>query len=1013
MDRFATRCSGAFGILLIVPSLATASLPQAPPQEAVDLELSPAEAFPLQEIAIHGLPEDMAGLELRAVPLDAQGGENSETIPLYAVRLNAGGPVFPVPPHPAGLDAGGRFRVESDEVSIEEPLILRVKPLPSADGETEHLLENLGRIADALTTAGGGELARLRDGPIEEVPLHLFSVALTLRVLGVAGEAVVAENLVWADRWLATRPAWSGLSGLADRLAALPAPPVDESGSEARGRGFDSPSPGTARLGHGASHVSVDPFRFASTGTGRGLPLETTDAGHAASRPPWEKVDICSECPGALNHWMKVQSEMAEGYGNLAERMARDRDLFDFVESLKGPAPDRETEKMTSLLSNARSRAKKAAGNPLKNLKTPNARRGLALLEAVVGVAELTFDLNDKFLASLLPSELLPASGSVRPSQFNEDDKRAEPGDPDAASWRMRVTARSGQLEFTARELLDYFSRLKSVVGNAETAVFEDDDPDTKHGLCVPAGVAPKDTQPGTGEAACELAGQLISATSKAVKNYEKARKGVDTAQDAHGAEDADRLPEANFETVRYGPYVWPGINVSNPKWSTARALGACVRVMVKSHTSASETWTDISYSPADPAGSWGSLADLENPPDIGIKPAAVGDCEIRLATRGDRFGNVGSVHLDLPVGVDEITVQVDPNPITVEPGEDREFQATVRHADTVNVAWSAATGRGREIACESGGNDGRPCYRWTAPDLNQGECRRPMRIEATSLARRGLRVSGQPPREGFAAVEVVDPNADMRIAHQGSPVSDITLDPEERATLVATGPAAQDGPVRWTASAGSIGRTGRRTNYVAPAEAGTYRITASSEKSASCTPSIIVTVVPKERPCYWNAEMTGTIDGAAVRRSLSGESVSPGYGMVLGGGRIMGGMGLGQAPGSEKTDGLTFFLDGPLERRSYKLGVRERSGAIVSTRETPWGNVGRGEIQITLLKPDTLIVGGFAVGYGALAAPDFGDAEIQIQGEFVWSPSCPTFWDQMRDLGERTDRFLESRDIQ
>lgn len=997
--------------LLALPPLSAAT------RQEVDLRLSPDEAFPLQEITIEGLPDSVAGLGLRAVPLDARGREAGEPVPLYAVRLEAGEPVFVAPPHPAGLDAAGRFRIEPETLTTDDPPMLTVRALPAADGQTARLLADLERSAEAIARAGGADPERLRSGPIEDVPLHLVGTAVSLRTLDAARGVAAGEALEWADRWLATRASGAALSDLADELASLPAPPP-----EALGYGAGSTTAGDGRAGVGArgdgraglsASFDSSPLRFASAGSSIVRTVERRgpdEPRSSASRPPWQKVEICRKCPGALNHWMTVRSELAQGYGNLAERLARDRDLFDFTESLKGPDPDPTTQRLGEGLSRARSEARSRAGNPLKNLKTPRAVRGLALLEAVTGIAELTIGLNDKFLVSLLPSELLPASVRVIPSRFNEDDRRAEPTDPGAGEWRLLVTARSGQLELTAQEMLDYFSRLKSIAGKTESGVFGQGSDDTRSGLCVPGGATDGDATVGTGEAACDLAGVAIDNASNALKSYQQARETIDRVQDARGADEDERLPEPIFELIRDGHYVWAGIDVSNPKWSTARPLDDCVRVMAQTWRTAESPWSSMSYSPADPAASWGAVADQENPPNIGIKPAEVGDCEVRISTRVDRFGEAPPVHLDVPIRVDAITVQVDPSPLTVEPGDTVTFEPTVRHADSVDVAWSETSGSGAIVNCEAG-IDGWPCYDWIAPELEEGECRRPVTVTAESLARRGLRVSGEPVREGSAAVRVVDPEADMRIAYQGDPVSEITLDPEERVPLTATGPGARDGEVRWTASAGSIGPTGRRTSYVAPGETGTYHITASSDQSASCTPSITVTVIGEERPCYWNARMTGTIDGESVQRSLSGESVSPDYGTTLLDGRIMSGMGLGQAPGSEETETLTFFLDGPLERRSYRLGRRQRSGAIVSTSETPWGTVELGEIQITLLEPDTLIVGGFAVGYGALAAPDFDDARMEIQGEFVWSPSCPTSWDMMRDIGERTDRFLENRD--
>ena len=823
----ARHAAGLVAALLLCAS----PLPGATQQDA-RLRLSPDVAFPLQEITVEGLPDSLAGLALRAVPLDARDREAGDAVSLYAVRLEAGDPVFVAPPHPAGLDADGRFRIEPEDPSMSQAPVLTVRALPAAAGQTTRLLGDLERIVGAIVRSSGGDVERLRTGPIEDVPLHLVGAAISLQTLETAGEDIPPEELVWADRWLATRAAGRAFSELADELASLRSPP-----DEVTGNGGSN----GAKVGAADSY----PFRFASAGPTIVERVTGADAGGRrlpAPRPPWEKVEICQQCPGALNHWMTVQTEMERGYGNLAERLAGDRDLFDFSESLQGPDPDPTTQKLSKGLSKARSEARKRAGNPLKNLKTPGAARGLALLEAVTGVAKLTLGLNDKFLTALLPSELLPASVGLFPRRFNEDDKRAEPTESGAGEWRLLVTARSAQLEFSSKELLGYFSSLKSILGKTESGVFGKGDKGSRSGVCVPGGTTDEGTAVGTGEAACDLAGDAIGKASKTLKKYEKARKAIDKAQEAREADDAESLPEPDFDPIQFGPYVWPGIDVSDPQWSTARPLGACVHVMAQTWETAEAPWTSMSYSPADPGGSWGGIADQANAPDIGIKPAEVGDCDVRISTRADKFGDAAPVHLDVPTGVDAITVQVDPSPITVEPGDTVSFEPTVRNADSVDVAWTPTSGSGTIVNCDAG-IDGRPCYDWIAPELEKGECRRPVTITAESTARRGLRRDGEPTRDGDGAVTVKDPGADLGIAYRGAEVSQVTLEPEEDAPLAATGEAAREGDVRWEASAGSIGGTGRRTTYDPPDAPGTYYVTASTEESESCTPSIEVIV--------------------------------------------------------------------------------------------------------------------------------------------------------------------------
>jgi hypothetical protein len=836
-----------FGLVVppvVLGLVALAVLPSPGPYRLTDLELSPERAFPLQEVAINGVPDDLAGFPLRAVPLDADGQVRGDTVPLYAVRLEGREPAFVAPPHPAGPDAIGRFRIEPEGLTPSTPLVLTIEPLPAEGGQTLRLLANLSRIVEAMARAAGGDPDLLRDGPIEEVPLNLLGAAAGLRVVATAESELAGRDLTWSDRWLAARQTpgavegfADSLAGLADRIGELPERPPEASDDKTEAADGDITGAVNRRanaIGDAPSFANrtrefaPGPYRLANTGVppvSHPAPSIRT-AEPSTPRGPWEKVDICSRCPGELDYWMNLQAELAQGYGGLLERMARDRNLFDFMSSLDAPS-DEDTRAFEGHLSKAADRARKAAGNPLADLKTPDAKRGLALAEAVKGVFELTIGLNDKFLISLLPSELLPASVSVNPRRFNEDDTRAELDGPGAGTWTLRVTARSDEVTFSTSELMDYFSSLKSIVGNAEQGVFGTGD---DGGLCAPSGA----TQ-GTGEAACELVGEVVDRASKTLGDYEKARDRAGL-----GPGDAG-LPDPDSELITHGPYVWVGIDVSEPKWSAARPVGSCVRVVARDHPSQESQWSLLSYLPQDPASSWGAWADRRIPPEMGIKPAAVGDCGVRISTRVDRFGDATPLHLDVPVGVDAIRVLVTPSPITVEPGEVRRFEPTVQFADSVDVGWSEQSGSGTEVPCPSGEN-GRPCYRWTAPELDVGECRRPVRITATSLARRGLRESGEPVREGFGAVQVVDPNADLRVTMGGSPVEALELDPKERVIFEAEGPAATGG-IEWTATGGSISGIGRRATYVAPRDPGTYRITASSPRSENCEVSVMVTV--------------------------------------------------------------------------------------------------------------------------------------------------------------------------
>lgn len=851
----------AFGAVAIGVSLGAARLSPPAPQETA-LRLSPSEVFPLQEVAIPGLPDDVMGLGLRAVPLDAAGKESGAAIALHAVRLEAGVPVFTAPPHPAGFDKNSRFRIELDGQFADERLILTVKALPESTGQTLAVLADLRQAVEAMARSGGGDLGQLHDGPIEEVPLHLFGAALGLRVIDETEAGLRDEELVWTDRWLAARGIGDALSDFADGLATLPEfPPVEPGDRETKpaGRGAEEDGPGL-----GARAPAASPVQFASAT----LPHPSVTMRARSVHPPWAKVDICSECPGTLDYWMSLQSELEQGYGNLLERMARDRDLFDFTESLKGEPPDAETRAMDEALSLAYEQARESADNTFKNLLTPRAKRGLSWLALVKGVFELTIGINDKYLVGLLPSELLPASVRLTPARFNEDDRRAEPTEG-VGTWHLRVTARSkAEVVFTVQDLIKFFSDLKSIASAADASVFEDGNEKTRTGFCVEGGSVGEKAPVGTGEAACKRFGEVIDRASKTADYYEKARRGLE-AQDRRGAANTDDPPKLAFEPIDAGPFAWPRINVSDPKWSTARPLEGCVRVVKRPRAGRGVPWTAMTYSPDDPE-SWGDVADVGNAAEIGIKPAEVGDCDVRISTRMDRFGDAAPVHLDVPTGVDDITVQVDPSPITVVSGDTVVFEPTVRYADSVDVDWSAAEGSGELVNCDSDVN-GRPCYEWIAPVLEENECRRPVPVTATSIVRRGLRADGEPVRDGDAAVVVKDPAADLAITYRDSEVSQITLEPEQDALLVATGEAAGESEIRWEASAGRIGRTGRRTTYDPPDDPGTYRVTASTEESQHCAPVISVIVVG-DSPCHWSASISG-LPGNAGAAGLRGRA--------------------------------------------------------------------------------------------------------------------------------------------
>lgn len=156
---------------------------------------------------------------------------------------------------------------------------------------------------------------------------------------------------------------------------------------------------------------------------------------------------------------------------------------------------------------------------------------------------------------------------------------------------------------------------------------------------------------------------------------------------------------------------------------------------------------------------------------------------------------------------------------------------------------------------------------------------------------------------------------------------------------------------------------------------------------------------------CYWTASIRGDLE-----RELGGEAVSIGHldGGSLG---VFGGVTLSQAPGEdEQRDGIWFQIMGVPAQRDYAIDPRRgEAGAMLMTREAPWGTVRRGQLRLSMVS-DTMTIGGFAIEYDGLTMPEFDADRFTITGEFVWTPSCPTWMDHMMELGQRTREFVESR---
>lgn len=153
---------------------------------------------------------------------------------------------------------------------------------------------------------------------------------------------------------------------------------------------------------------------------------------------------------------------------------------------------------------------------------------------------------------------------------------------------------------------------------------------------------------------------------------------------------------------------------------------------------------------------------------------------------------------------------------------------------------------------------------------------------------------------------------------------------------------------------------------------------------------------------CFWTARMSGDVE-----REMTGGAVNLGR-LSIGEGRVISSIELAQAPGSEGTDGLAFWLSEELAERDFRLGPRQDHGAGLGTREVPFSFAANGALRVSLHEPDAMVVGGFALAYGGMTLPDFEMAELQIRGRFVWTPSCPTVMEQLFDVGRRTAEFVE-----
>lgn len=927
----------------------------APVAPCASPRLAATSARPFDWIGVQDLPTgfDPVGAEITA-------SGNPDTL-LAPIVIEGGGALLQVPIHPSFQRTGGEVSVRIYAGSNScEPIPLTVTGLEAAPGAMAEATRELRAALDAFTgraskdRAADALAAELADSPegvsIFAVPALWALPALEELERLVEGDSVAAEAASDADMLDAV----AGRLQLAARMQELHSVALvtrELAGDLTIG---DVP----ARIQ--AAAESVSPGHTGTSGVVRFAsysPLDDTTAEsrrNAADECPADQFNLFQITdPAELDNLMRAQDYAERFYAG-----AKDKDggsasgtVFGDIGVLMG----------TIGMVGAQG---KTAGKVWK-----------AFSEIVLNTAEA--------YSGLLPGDM-ELTVVARPASFEEDSE-------ETGRWTASAVATSEGMRLTKRVL-------EKVMTTALKKGLDD----------ASVGTPLKEQFRGSmpdGEFYDEVADRAAKKIDKAAKK--EASAAVKSLLNALGAEEGPDwfdIPGGCWELADMASGGGAGGaaagNPAAPPLITAHLSGPGVK------------WTD---------------PDAAIPREYEPAEADVSRLEVRTVADYRRAFDLGRSGLDMITGADglqvattyafggeqriavthievrEIEINLNPMIIRIEAGDPVPFVATVHNAIDTRVRWTPSVGQFDEIVDFGEGTHEAVLPTPTNPDLF------PIRVEIKSVSRGGIRADGEPERKAVAWIQLEDP---VLLVHP--PTACLAGGDTLRysAELLGVGDAGDPDPAsqfRWSSSTGRIDRDGL---FRAPRSDGTAEITAEWTENSDVEATATVRF-GAQCNCYWNATLTGTIDGSPVRRSISGESVSPGYGMTLGNGRIMGGMGLGQAPGSEMTEGVTFFLDGPLEQRSYRIGRRERSGAIVSLPMTPWGNADRGEIQITLLKRDTLIVGGFALGYGGLSAPDFGSAEMELRGEFVWSPSCPTFWDKMRDLGERTDRFLESRGIE
>lgn len=340
------------------------------------------------------------------------------------------------------------------------------------------------------------------------------------------------------------------------------------------------------------------------------------------------------------------------------------------------------------------------------------------------------------------------------------------------------------------------------------------------------------------------------------------------------------------------------------------------------------------------------------------IIPVSIGASRLRIEKQEQYFAYQALLRFK-NVEVHEIIVSIDPSISFAAPKSSVSLNATIQYAGDESLKWSVSNG-----VLES--FDGKNNILYT-PDVPWDK---PIRVEAESMTRTGLREDGEPPRVGVALVYTDD--VDLIIIPGGA-----CIDPGDSIAFQAEVEGFDgDLDIHWSASFGTF----NDNVYTAPGSAaGVATITASIKGT-----DIVETAGVKVGSCVcnWEATFSGDLGGTesgefAIYENVfeSGEQISiftfwpeqfdatPGFSVsepsILG----------NRETGSRSV--VTFFFDGSIT--PWGSVFNQSSGQPVNDIQVNTGTLISGEVSGMLTKivqggqqePD-IFTAGFTLEYTA-----------------------------------------------